>query len=378
MIKQTESPGDIGLSEAGVGRAYGIVRDAVARGDLIGAALQISRGGVALAPACFGRRQVAEDGVAVTTDTIFLVASVTKPIVAAAAMLLVERGKFCLDDRVADLVPTFGQAGKGEVRVRHLLTHTSGLPDQLEENLTLRAQKAPLSAFVERICEIPLLFAPGCRISYQSCGIAMLGEIVERMEEMPLRDFLRQEFFDPLGLADTSLGVQTDRLDRTSEVKIPGGGFEYGGRDAAEWNWNSMYWRSFGAPWGGMLTTVGEMTVLCNVFLNGGRVRDVRVLSPTTVGEMTSDQTSGMPGISDKDRLAQRWGLGWRLRDRCSSALGDLTSASTFGHGGATGTVVWIDPETEMTFVLFTNDPTGAAPLRPRVANAVCGSLIEG
>ena len=376
MLKRTDDPEAIGLSREGMERACGILGDAVERDELMGAALQVSRGGVTLPTACFGRRQVDAGGLPVEPDTIFLIASITKPIVAAAAMLLVERGKVCLDDRVADIVPEFGQRGKGDVQVRHLLTHTSGLPDQLEENLELRAQKAPLKAFVERICEVSLLFKPGVRISYQSCGIAMLGEIVERMEGISLPAFLQREFFDPLGLEDTSLGVQEDRLDRVSEVKIPGGGFEYGGRDAEAWNWNSMYWLGFGAPWGGMLTTVEGMTVLCQAFLNGGQVGDVRVLSPGTVAAMTSDQTSSMPDLSERDKLAQRWGLGWRLRTRNASAFGDLASDATYGHTGATGTIAWIDPVSGVTCVLFTNDPTGASPLRLKVSNAVAGAVL--
>jgi CubicO group peptidase (beta-lactamase class C family) len=262
----------------------------------------------------------------------------------------------------------------------------------LDENLELRAQKAPLKVFVERICQVKPLFKPGTRISYQSAGIAMLGEIVERLEGVRLRDFLRQEVFDPLGLGDTSLGMQEDRRDRISQVRIPGGKFEFGASEA-DYNWNSDYWLSFGAPWGGMLTTVGDMTVLCQLFLNGGHVGDVRILSPSTVAGMTSDQTSSVPDFPGRDRFAQRWGLGWHLRglnsDRFGgldvtgpvhwfdSAFGDLTSDATYGHMGATGTVVWIDPEYDVACVLFTNDPQGADPLRFRVSNAVAGSLAN-
>ena len=94
-----------------------------------------------------------------------------------------------------------------------------------------------------------------------------------------------------------------------------------------------------------------------------------------TVDSMTKDQTSYMPGLSDSDKLSRRWGLGWRIRDRASSTFGDLTSDETFGHEGATGTVVWMDPVTDLSCVFFTNDPEGARSLRPRVANALCSAL---
>ena len=124
-----------------------------------------------------------------------------------------------------------------------------------------------------------------------------------------------------------------------------------------------------------MLTTVGEMTTLLRLFLNGGCSGDERLLGEATVWEMTTDQTSYMPGLSETDRLTQWWGLGWRLRDRACSIFSDLASDATFGHEGATGTVVWADPETDLTFVLFTNDPRGAGPLRPKIANVLVAGL---
>jgi CubicO group peptidase (beta-lactamase class C family) len=375
VIETTDDPGDLGIAPRAMDLASGLLEEAVVRGDLMGAALQISRDGTVLSPRCFGRRELADDGAPVEPDTLFLVASVTKPIVAAAAVLLIERGRFSLDDAVVDLVPEFANSGKECVQVRHLLTHTSGLPDMLEENLDLRAKHAHLDTFVEHICQVKLLFEPGTRISYQSTGIAMLGEIVKRTEGIPIQAFLRREFFDPLGLGDTSLGMQEDRRERMSQVKIPGGGFEYGGQSAETWNWNSDYWLNFGAPWGGMLTTVGEMTTLCRLFLNGGRIGEARILGEATARTMTTDQTSYLPGLSEPDRLERRWGLGWRLKDRASSIFSDFASDATFGHEGATGTVVWVDPETATSFVLFTNDPRGARNLRPRVANAVLSGL---
>lgn len=373
MTRQTDNPEQIGISAGGFQAACGILEEAVVRGELMGAALQVSRGGAALRPACFGRRTLDPGGPPVAPDTVFLIASITKPIVAAAVMLLVEQGKVCLDDPVTAFVPEFGQAGKEGVQVRHLLTHTSGLPDMLPENLALRAEHAPLDVFIQHICKGKLLFRPGTRISYQSCGIAMLGEIVRRVEAMPVRAFLRRAFFEPLGLEDTSLG-RPDRNPRDSDVKIHGG--EYGAADAVSWNWNSDYWRGFGAPWGGLLTTAAEMTALCQAFLYKGALNGTRILSPATVSAMTADQTSSMPDLNRADRLRQRWGLGWRVRDRVCSIFGDLTSDATFGHEGATGTVAWVDPETETTCVLFTNDPNGAASLRPRVGNAVAAAVM--
>jgi len=331
---------------------------------------------MALEPRGFGRREMDAHAAPVKPDTIFLVASVTKPVTATAAMLLVERGKLSLNDPVASIIPEFGVKGKDSVLVRHLFTHTSGLPDQLPESQALRAQHAPLREFVRRIRDVELLFPPGTQVSYQSCGFAMLSEIVERIEGMPFREFLRREIFDPLGMKDSSLGAEEGKLQRISRVRIPEGDFQYGSSEA-DWNWNSSYWWSFGAPWGGMFTTVQDMTGFCQMFLNGGQYGPVRVLSPTTVASMTADQIAAMPGISQEVKLTDRWGLGWRLGGRAGSGFGDLLSEATFGHGGATGTLVWADPMLRLTCVLLTNDPAGAARLRGLLSNAVAGSVTD-
>ena len=215
----------VGFCEASMQRAYGLLQAAVDNGELLGAVLQVSRGGAVLPVARFGKRQVALDGAEVVEDTIFLVASITKPIACAAVLQLVEQGRLRLDQPVADVVPEFGERGKDKVTIRHLLTHTSGLPDMVPENHAYRAAHEPLAAFVARICELDLLFEPGTRISYQSCGIAMLGEVVERLQGRPLPQVLRSEFFDPLGLEDTSLGCLEDRRSSqgNSEIRRPCG-----------------------------------------------------------------------------------------------------------------------------------------------------------
>ena len=187
-----DNPVMAGFSEDHLERGYGLMEEAVKSGSLMGGAVQVARDGKLLPARSFGRSELKVDGAEVDADTVFLVASITKPVVVAGVMRLVETGKVTLDDSVEKIVPEFGCNGKDRVRVRHLMTHTSGLPDQLPDNLELRKQLAPHSRFVERICEIPLEFTPGTRISYQSCGIAMLGEIVERLSGMPLRVFLSQ------------------------------------------------------------------------------------------------------------------------------------------------------------------------------------------
>ncbi|MDP6039126.1 MAG: serine hydrolase, partial [Candidatus Latescibacteria bacterium] len=145
------------------------------------------------------------------------------------------------------------------------------------------------------------------------------------------------------------------------------------GGGGTDWDWNSDYWRNFGAPWGGLFTTASDLTTLCQAFLFGGEVNETRVLSKATVRSMTGDQTSVMPDLPESEKSRQRWGLGWRLSD--VSLYSDLVSPDTFGHSGATGTVAWMDPTTEVTCVILTNDPTGARSVRPGVSDAVAAAV---
>ena len=345
-----------------------LLGEEVAAGRLMGAAVQLSHRGRVLEPVVAGRRRLRDPDARVEADTIFLIASITKPVVAAAAMKLIEEGRLALDDPVARHVPEFAANGKESVQVLHLLTHTSGLPDQIPENHSYRQAKRPLADWVRRICELPLAFAPGTWLSYQSPGFAMLGEICERLTDMALADFMRLTLFDPLGLENTMLRA-THRSDRESDVVIPGKGPAHGG-SGTDFDWNSDYWRGFGAPWGGMLTTVAEMTRLLLLFRNGGTLDGNRVLREASVTLMTTDHSSRLLDKAAAGRAQQRRGLGWRLHGQ-DNRFGRRVSGSTFGHGGATGTLAWVDPEDDVTCAIFTNDPDAADRLGPRLSDLV-------
>lgn len=375
-MRMTDNPGEIGLDVRALGRAWELLDEATARSRPMGAALGIARRGVALPPRFFGRQGCQPDATPVDADTLFLVASITKPVTATAVMRLVEQGLVGLDDPVAEHVPAFGCRGKGAVRVRHLLTHTSGLPDMLPENEDLRRAHAPLAAFVERICDLSLDFAPGTSVQYQSCGIAMLGEIVHRVSGFPLPEFLRQEVFDPLGMNDTHLGIPEGSVDpdraRVARVRLPAA------MEGTDWGWNSPYWHALGAPWGGMFTTVADMVRFGQCMLQGGEVGGVRLLSPATVAAMTRDQTWPMIDIPEALRRRQAWGLGWKLvPPREAGYFGDLLSPGSYGHGGATGTTMWVDPARELVCCLFTTEPLEqSAPLLGRCSTIIAAAAV--
>jgi CubicO group peptidase (beta-lactamase class C family) len=350
-------------------RAHDLLERWTQAGQIPGAALCVGRGAEAAAPRFFGRQ--APEGAAIRPDALFLVASISKPVTATAVMLLVERGALALDDPVADFVPSFAQNGKHEVRVRHLLTHTSGLPDMLADNDALRAAHAPLEAFVEAIVRLPLLFPPGTQVRYQSMGFAMLAEVVHQVAGVALPEFLRSEVFGPLDMHDTSLGWSPEKAARIAAVRLSRE------QQATDWNWNTPYWLGFGAPWGGLITSPADFARFCRMILGGGQLDGRRVLSPATVRAMTSNQLAAMPQAPAEDARCRPWGLGWRLNWPGHSAnFGDLLGPRAYGHWGATGTLCWLDPEADAFAIIFTTQPQGdQGHFLARISNVVAAAL---
>ncbi len=295
-------------------------------------------------------------------DSVFLVASITKPVTAASLMLLVQQGRLSLNDPVQRFLPEFKGGGRERVLIRNLLTHTSGLPDMLPENVALRREHAPLDAFLRGAYRTPLLFPPGSEFRYQSMGFLLAGAIVEKISGMKLRDFEEVNIFEPLGMKDSSLGLGGRPLeDLVREMPAPG----VNPSDDARFGPNTAYWRDMGVPWGGMHTTTSDLYKLLETFLNGGEYNGHRVFNPATVREMTTDQNQA---------IHAPWGLGWAVgRSKAWNAFGNLVSPETFGHAGATGTVAWADPRRQLVCVVLTNRPyaTDDGQLLRMVSNAV-------
>jgi CubicO group peptidase (beta-lactamase class C family) len=361
------TPEAVGISPSKLAHATALLESAFGPGRTGAASILVARRGIVVLHKGFGRMSAHADSPAVQPDSIYLVASITKPVTATALMLLVERGLVSLHDPVHLYLPEFTGGDRDKVLIRHLLTHASGLPDMLPENTELRRSHAPLSEFVKRTCSTPLLFAPGSSWSYQSMGILLAAEIVSRQTRMPLREFEQKELFEPLGMRSTVLGLGKLKINETVEAWTDP---QVDPKDTKSWGWNSAYWRDLGAPWGGMHTTTTDLAIFLETFLEQGSYAGTRILSPATVRAMTSDQNS---------RLNQSWGLGWALgRTVAYSAFGDLASPRTFGHNGSTGTTAWADPETQVICVILTNRAlsTDQGRLLRLVSNAVAASVV--
>jgi CubicO group peptidase (beta-lactamase class C family) len=338
-----------------------LIQEQVESGLVGAAALLVARNGKVEVEQGFGSLSRKAGAKPCRTDSVFLVASISKPVTAMAVMKLVDQGRVALDDPAQKYLPELTGDGRERITIRNLLSHTSGLPDMLPNNVELRKRHAPLTEFVSGALRTPLLFPPGTRVSYQSMGILLASEIAQRVSGMPLDRFLQREVFGPLKMRHSSMGIGKRKIEDTVECDLPARG-ELRMQDSdASWNWNSTYWRNLGVPWGGMHTTVGDIHRLLQAMLEKGHP-----ILRAAVGEsMVTNQNS---------QLDKPWGLGWAVGE---NVLFEGASAKVFGHSGATGTLCWADPDRKLTFVLFTNRPLDNDPgqfLR-QVAKAVSDTV---
>src|SRR5256714_6322880 len=224
-------------------------------------------------------------GKAVSGDAMFLLGSISKPINVTAVMTLFDQGKFQLDDRVKKFLPTFTGDGRDEVTIRHLLTHVSGLPDQLADNNELRKRHAPLTEFAERAIRTRLDFAPGARYQYSSMGVLLAARAAELVSGSDIHTLVDRRVFQPLGMKHSAQGLGRFKLEEMVPCQMEGAAPESGGGDpkAREWDWNSPYWRKLGASWGGTHASAPDVARVLSEFLGAGG----KVVKPETARLMT-------------------------------------------------------------------------------------------
>jgi CubicO group peptidase (beta-lactamase class C family) len=287
-----------------------------------------------------------EDGQPMTRDTLFAIASMTKPIVATGLMILVDRGQVRLDEPVATYLPEFrdvklldGRTPKSPPTVRHLLTHTSGLhPDQ--------QMHGSLAETVRYLASQPLRFEPGTQWAYGP-GLTVAGRIIEVVSGKDLETFLREEIFQPLGMIDTTFhpsSGQQKRLAKLYQKDRQSGEL----RPAEHWLIN-LSPSAPPNPSGGLFSTAGDLVRFYQAILDGGILGTKRILREELTLEMrrvhTDELTTGFTA-------GNGWGLGWCVV-RQPQGVTSMLSPGTFGHGGAFGTQGWIDPEKKMIFILL-------------------------
>jgi CubicO group peptidase (beta-lactamase class C family) len=296
-------------------------------------------------------------------DAIFRIASMTKPVTAIGIMILAEEGKLSVDDPVEKHLPEFrGQMLVKErsgdtvtltkpsrpITLRDLLTHTSGLPGKMPDGLTdlYTKRNHTLAEGVMAFSQRPLDFEPGTKWAYCNPGIDTLGRVIEVVSGLSYEDFLKKRIFDPLEMKDTTFYPTKEQLARVPPI--------YNKKDgklvAVE---NPVVGPPTGArypiPAGGLYAPGADLAKLYQLMLNNGTLGKVRILSPESVATMTKVQTGDLKtGFSD----GMGWGFGWGVV-RKPQGVTEMLSPGSFGHGGAFGTQVWIDPTQDLFMILL-------------------------
>ncbi|HXJ61050.1 MAG TPA: serine hydrolase domain-containing protein [Verrucomicrobiae bacterium] len=295
-------------------------------------------------------------------DAMFLLGSISKPISMTALMTLFDRSEFKLEDRVKKFLPQFVGDHRDDVTMQHLLTHVSGLPDQLAENNELRSKHAPLSEFVEHAIRTPLQFVPGSKYQYSSMAILLAARVAELISGSDIRTLVERAVFEPLQMRHSALGLGRFKLENMVPCQTEHAAPESGGGDpkAKDWDWNSPWWRQFGAPWGGTHASAPDLGRFLAEFLN----ETGACLKPQTLRLMVRNHNA--TGLTPR-------GLAWNV----GSAAGSKgCSERTFGHTGSTGTMAWADPASHTICVVLTSLPAQAVRSHPRelAANAVAAA----
>nr|MCU0873829.1 beta-lactamase family protein [Pirellulaceae bacterium] len=278
-------------------------------------------------------------------DTMFCIASMTKPVTATAVMILQDEGKLAIDDPVSKFIPAFEAVAlrdgkpKQPVTLRHCLTHTAGLAGSQQNEGSLKDT-------VERLAGRLLDFEPGTKWQY-SPGLSVCGRVVEVVSGKPFDEFLAERIFRPLSMSDTTFHPTAAQQPRLAVLYQPGEGGDSLAR-ATHWLVDVSPDKSPN-PSGGLFSTASDMARFYQMILSGGELDGRRIVSAAAVREMTKIQTADLTtGFTD----GNAWGLGWCLVRQPQGVTARL-SPGTFGHGGAFGTQGWVDPQRQMIFVLM-------------------------
>ncbi len=370
-------PEEVGMDGSRLERAFDLLRQWVKDGTIPGAAALVARRGVIVGRCWYGNAAQNPALAPIGPETLFAVASITKPFTATAIMQLVERGLLSIDQPVRDLLPEFSGPGTETVTLRHFLTHTSGLPEYCPDNEEIRRNHLGLDAFVRSYCRGVPTTAPGASWSYSNYGFGLAGEIVSRLTEHGYHAFVAQEILAPLAMSSTFLQPPEAEWGRIAWVWLPG-------EAATDYQrYNSAYFRQIGIPWGGLYTTPEDLAVFAQAFLQGGAYLGRRILSPVTVREMTRNQLvqpRQLPAVAESWSAAS-WGLGWDVKgSKARHNSGSLTSPRTFGHTGSSGSMLWVAPDLELICVMIGTRLAESGWVDPRRAlfsNAVVCSVAD-
>ena len=358
-------PASVGMSTRRLAVIDDIVEEGLRDKKMPGAVVVVGFQGQIVYRKAFGQRQLEPTPEPMTLDTVFDLASLTKPIATGTSVMqLIEAGKIGLDDPVAKHLPAFGNHGKEAITVRHLLTHQSGLiADNSMKDYANGREKS-----IKNLMTLEPLAAPGERLIYSDVGFMVLGELVATVSGQPLDEYTRSHLFEPLGMRETMYRPTSLPADRFAPTEQRDGHWMRGEvHDPRAFALGGV------AGHAGLFSTADDLARYAQALLNGGELGGTRVLNPETVLLMTSPQP--IPGGGMR-------GLGWDKRTSFSTNRGDLLSPSACGHGGFTGTALWFDPQQQL-FVIFLSNrvhPKGEGSVNPligRIGTVAAAAIRE-
>jgi uncharacterized protein YbbC (DUF1343 family)/CubicO group peptidase (beta-lactamase class C family) len=343
-----------------------ILNDAIAQRQIPGAVLIVGHDGQVVYRKAYGDRALVPRREAMTVDTVFDCASLTKVVATTTAIMqLWEQGKFRMNDPVAKYLPEFGQNGKQDITIRQLLVHFSGLAPDLDLTKSWEGKETAYRMAFEEAPE----HSPGAGFAYSDINFVVLGALVERVSGESLDQYAAQHVFAPLGMKETRFlppAAWETRIAPTEEDEK---------HQLLRGAVHDPTARRMGGVAGhaGVFSTADDLAIFAQALLDGGR----GVVSAATVAKMTVPQ---QPVNSTVLR-----GFGWDIDSPLSSNRGELLPVGGYGHTGFTGTSLWIDPATKTYIVLLTNavhmnvvppkEKGSAGSLRTQVATAVAAAL---
>ena len=397
------APQSVGMSAEKLKQIDALVERDIADKKLPGAVVLVGRKGKIVYRKAYGNRSLTPTVEKMTVDTIFDVASLTKPVATATSiMILVEQGKLRLNDTVGKFIPEIEDEQAKRVTILQLLTHTSGYRPDFDLGEKWAGREGMLAALKKE----KLRYPPGTQFVYSDIGFIVLGEIVQRVSQLPLNEFAKQEIFNDLKLRDSFftplfgvvfdnysplpsgktasfLDGQRARLAPTENIKgqqnYLGSKFEGDEKTGdqilrGEVHDPTAYRMNGVAGHAGLFSTADDLARYCQMLLNGGVLDGKRILSAQTVARMTAPYVVSETG--------ETRGLGWDINTSFSSNRGEFLPLGSFGHTGFTGTSVWIDSVSQ-TFVVFLSNrvhPDGkgdVTPLRARIATVVASAIED-
>jgi len=404
------NPEDLGLSSDRLQRVEELITGAIEQEEIAGAVALIARRGRIAFIDAFGMADI-DDREPMEVDTLFRIASMTKPVTSLAVMMLYEEGHFFLDDPISKYIPGFSDpqilaaslgnvetsASETEITIQQLLTHTSGISYRFMSDGSAREAVARLyrdagvsdglsetqgqiADLSDKLGGLPLLFEPGSQFAY-GLSIDVLGHLVEIISGMTLAEFFHARIFQPLGMQDTHFYLEDDDVERLASVYLSSdnGGIRELGEDPVD-NGYLVYSGSY--PYGrsrtyfsggaGLVSTASDYARFLQMFLNGGELEGARLLSPRTVEMMTRNSIGTLmvgPGL--------KFGLGFAIVED-PGVSGASMSQGSYYWGGFFNTRFFVDPSEELIGIFMSQRyPRDGGRIRDKFINVVYQAIVD-